>query len=703
MDFLNFLLPTIEHFSMLGYWLVFLLAFAESLAFIGLFVPGSVAVIFAGFLAAQGVLDIGDLFWFAAVGAILGDGLSYYLGRRGAISFRPENRIFKPELLEKGENFFKKHGAASVCWGRFVGWVRPVIPFVAGLFKLNRKTFFFYNILSGILWAAVHISVGYFFGQTWQVIMVWSSRLGVLVAAILGFFIVFYGLKWLIVKKGRMFYALLISVLSSIRQAVLANPDVCKFVNNHSRFFRFAKGRLNKNKFSGLPLTLLVVAFTYVLSLLLGIIEDVITFDPITQLDTRVVNLLFAFRSSELTDIFLWITMLGKWQVICVKALIVSILLWLWSKRVYILPFWLSLLGTEIFVWLGKLAFHRSRPEVAIYAEHSFSFPSGHAAIAVAFYGFIIYVLWRSLHGWKSKINILFAGLTVILAIGSSRLYLGVHFLSDVWGGYLVGVLWVIVAVSITEWLIKRNGDKLAVEPLHPKSLKLTSLALICITVLLYIGLTVKYHPLLKAVPVGQDRIMVLNRMDIFNNRKLPKYTETPTGKRQEPLNFVIVAHDDQRLVAVFRQAGWLLADEVSLGSVAKLAKAAILEGNYPTAPMTPSFWNAGVHDFGFEKPTTVNNVRERHHARFWKTDFETKDGKQIYVGTVSLDVGLKWGITHKIKPDIDTERELLFDDLYNVGAIFKFQKEQFVDPTLGWNFSGDPFFTDGKIYFIEF
>ena len=72
-----------------------------------------------------------------------------------------------------------------------------------------------------------------------------------------------------------------------------------------------------------------------------------------------------------------------------------------------------------------------------------------------------------------------------------------------------------------------------------------------------------------------------------------------------------------------------------------------------------------------------------------------------IYVGTASFDSGIKWGVTHRINPDIDTEQEFLFSDLQKTGRITDAQKQQFVDPKLGRNFSGDLFFTDGKLYVI--
>ncbi len=81
--YIDTLLPAIEHFRMLGYWAVLLVSLLESLAFVGVVVPGAVFVVFAGSLAAKGDFDLGDRVWFAFAGAILGDGISYRMGKGG--------------------------------------------------------------------------------------------------------------------------------------------------------------------------------------------------------------------------------------------------------------------------------------------------------------------------------------------------------------------------------------------------------------------------------------------------------------------------------------------------------------------------------------------------------------------------------------------------------------------------------------------
>ncbi len=694
MNYLNHFLPAIEHLGVFGYWLVLIISLLESLAFVGIIFPGSVLVVAVGFLSAHGYFDIGDLIWFAAIGAIIGDGVSYYMGTKGTKLFRNENKILKLSHLDRGKLFFKKHGNKSVFLGRFIGPIRSIVPFIAGLSKMDKLSFLFWNIASAFLWAAAHLFLGYFFGGAVKSIEVWSTRAGVFIL----FIFLFLALIWLVVKKGGRFFYFFKSVFISVKEAINTNPDVERFVKKHTIIFGFIKQRINTQRFSGLPLTLLFIAFVYILSLFLGIVKNVITSGPIISLDIRVDSLLYAFRDSELVKFFTWITVLARWEMVISFAATASIILWLWKKRTYIIPLLITIAGSGLFDLIGKFALHRERPEDAIYTENTFSFPSGHSTIAVAFFGFIIYILLRRKQKLKYKINILFFGLILILFIGLSRLYLGVHFLSDVWGGYLLGLLWLVIGIAISEWLISPNKS---VPNTPSRKIKLISAALIFAQIVFYTGFALNYNPPINKKAEKLNQIVISNASDILSDNTLPRFTETLTGENQEPISFIIIAKDDQSLIEYMQTVGWYLADRIDISSFARFEKSAFLKEDYPTAPMTPSFWNSKINDMGFEKPTDAKNARERHHARFWRTQFETTDGGLVYAGTASLDIGMKWFITHKIKSDIDTEREFLFSDLENGGSIFSYEKVQFVAPTLGNNFLGDQFFTDGKLYLI--
>jgi undecaprenyl-diphosphatase len=674
----------------------------ESLVFAGVIVPGSTLIILAGFLSSQGYLDIGDLIWFSAIGAILGDGISYYLGTKGTSLFHNENRWLRADHLDRGKQFFRKHGNKSVFLGRFIGPLRAIVPFIAGLSGMKKRKFLFWNIISAFLWSALHLLVGYFFGNAFTAIEVWSTRVGYAIGAIAVFLALIYVIRFITVKHGRQIAEFIRSISSSIANAISSNPDVRKLVKRYPAFFAFIKTRTDRKSFFGLPLTLIVIGFVYVLSLFFGIIQDVLASEAIVSADLRIANLLAYFRNPELTKVFLWITLLGKWQIVIGSAFIVSSILWLWKKRDYIIYLWLVLATDEIFSYLGKLLIHRDRPANPVYLEHSFSFPSGHAMVAIIFYGFLAYVLIRHAKSWKQKVNIFFGGLVVILAIGFSRLYLGVHYVSDVWGGYLLGFLLLTTLIALYEWRQWRKGS---VEHEHvaiAKKIKIATAGLILVNIIFYVGFAAQYHPPL--VPSIQTPVQIVDG-DIntyFIEHKIPKYSETLIGNPQEPLGFFFLAKDDNALIQGFEKTGWHLADRVDIKSVAKIAQTALLHRQYLNAPMTPSFWNATVNDFGFEKPTQANNVDERHHIRIWKTIMR-QGGVNVYVATASLDTAIKWLITHRISPDIDTEKMFIKDSLQSVDVFENLQEIQFVDPVLGQNFSNDAFFTNGKLFIVKF
>jgi undecaprenyl-diphosphatase len=429
-----------------------------------------------------------------------------------------------------------------------------------------------------------------------------------------------------------------------------------------------------------------------------GVVEDLITSDTIVAADIRIANLFFAFRTEGLTNVFTWITLLGKSQVILGFMAISVGLLWLRRKTYYIFPLFIAVTGSEVFTYLGKLAFHRPRPTLAVYAEHFFSFPSGHATIAVAFYGFVGYLLMRFAQSWNRKVNIFFVTILIIIAIGFSRIYLGVHYISDVWSGYLVGAMWLIIAVSLSEWLRQKEKEDRSKSPVG--GTRPISYVLVLIAILFYVGFAINYHRPPASVP-SYNAVLVSKSTDIFTNERM-KYTESLIGDKQEPLNCIFLAKDDSHLIAALQQAGWILTDKANISSFVKAIKALILKTPHPSAPILPAFWNAQIQDLSFAKVPGPNWLSNAHHIKIWRTNFLLKNGKKIYVGMVNANDGFKWGIMPKIAADLDTERELLYLDLNRTGKIENHLKVALVKPLIGKNIIGDQFFTDGKAYIVS-
>ena len=140
--------------------------FAESGLLIGILLPGDTLLLGAGILAAQGVLPVVPLALIVMASAVVGDNVGYSIGRRtGPRIFRKKDGIFfRHEHIEKAEKFYRKHGGKTIIMARFVPIVRTFAPLVAGVGKMPRKQFLYFNVIGGVLWGGGITFLGYWFG-----------------------------------------------------------------------------------------------------------------------------------------------------------------------------------------------------------------------------------------------------------------------------------------------------------------------------------------------------------------------------------------------------------------------------------------------------------------------------------------------------------------------------------------------------------
>jgi membrane protein DedA with SNARE-associated domain len=140
---------------------MFITAFGESFAFVGLVFPGTTLLIAAGVLIKSGALPFWPIMIGATLGAVFGDTLSYWVGRRfgGRLAgVWPFTR--NPRLLAGGVQFFHRHGGKSVFIGRFFGPVRAVIPLAAGMLRMSPRRFWIANVTSALVWAPLLLLTG---------------------------------------------------------------------------------------------------------------------------------------------------------------------------------------------------------------------------------------------------------------------------------------------------------------------------------------------------------------------------------------------------------------------------------------------------------------------------------------------------------------------------------------------------------------
>jgi membrane-associated protein len=157
----------ISTFGLIG---ILVIVFAESGLLIGFFLPGDSLLFTTGLLVADGQYLKYPL-WLVCllitIAAIAGDQVGYLFGRKvgPALFRRPNSRLFKQENLLKAHDFFEKYGARSIVLARFVPIVRTFTPIVAGVSRMNYRTFVIYNVVGGILWGTGVTVLGYFLGQ----------------------------------------------------------------------------------------------------------------------------------------------------------------------------------------------------------------------------------------------------------------------------------------------------------------------------------------------------------------------------------------------------------------------------------------------------------------------------------------------------------------------------------------------------------
>ncbi len=214
---------------------------------------------------------------------------------------------------------------------------------------------------------------------------------------------------------------------------------------------RWLAARLTTENFRGLPLTALVGLLIITVMTLSEVAENIVNTESMVQVDTAFTHWLFQARTSDMSQFFYGVTWMGSIYATVGALVIGSIVLFRQHKRRNVFILWFVVVGMAASVQLGKRTFVRARPaQVAYYPETGYSFPSGHSATAMAMYGLLGYWFIRGARRYRGLIGL--GAVLLILAVGFSRIYLGVHFLSDVLGGYLLGICWVIVGIVLTEW-----------------------------------------------------------------------------------------------------------------------------------------------------------------------------------------------------------------------------------------------------------
>jgi undecaprenyl-diphosphatase len=416
----------------LGDWtyaLVGGLAFLETGAFVGLVFPGETAVILGGAVAGQGETSIVvtiAIVWFCAWA---GDTTSFFIGRRLGRDFvlrhGPKVRI-TPERFEQVERYFERHGGKTILVGRFIGLVRALAPFIAGSSGMQYRGFVPFSVLGTGLWAAAFSILGYTLANSIDKATEIAGKgalvFGALVAVVVA---VVWASRFLREPENRQRVADRIETIPGIRRVA---PQL-----------RFLWGRVTPGGL-GLEFTTLMAVLSVSLFVVVGYAITVSGDPGPTQGDTVAFDVVDPLRAGWLTDLAKVVTALGSTVVLIPLALVATAVLGSRGRWAEVGVLLAAVVIILVAVPVLKDVIDRPRPAGGLVEASGNAYPSGHAAHSVFYAWLAITVAYRVRPGWTYGTALFVVGLVVTAAIGLSRVYLGVHYFSDVAGGWALGV-----------------------------------------------------------------------------------------------------------------------------------------------------------------------------------------------------------------------------------------------------------------------
>jgi membrane protein DedA with SNARE-associated domain/membrane-associated phospholipid phosphatase len=423
----------------LGDWtyvLVGVFAFLETGAFVGLVAPGETVVMLGGAVAGQGetsiVLTIA-IVWFCAWA---GDSASFMLGHRLGKDFvLRHGRMLRvtEERFAQVEGYFQRYGGRTILVGRFIGLVRALAPFIAGSSGMRYTAFVPYSILGTGAWATAFALIGYYAAQSLNeakdLVGKGLFAFALVVAVIVGIVV---GVRYLRDPANRAKAVGWMERKRPLRPLVKAG----RAVKPQARFLwdRVTPGHL------GLEFTALIAALA-VGGFVFAAYAITVSDNPgPTAADNAAMDVARDLQAGWLTDVAKAVTTLGTTEVVLPLAVIAAVWLAVHRHWAEVAVLAIGLLVIYVGVEVTKDALDRPRPEGALVGFSGSSYPSGHAAHSVLYTWLALTATVRLRPGRAGGSALIVLGLALTAAIGLSRVYLGAHYLSDVAGGWALGV-----------------------------------------------------------------------------------------------------------------------------------------------------------------------------------------------------------------------------------------------------------------------
>jgi membrane-associated phospholipid phosphatase len=486
------------------------------------------------------------------------------------------------------------------------------------------------------------------------------------------------------------------SLVLSIWNGLAENTYVKSITKSQSPPIMWFRRRLKRDTPFGLPLTITLLISLFFFVNFMSILVTVASKSSLTSVDIRILNLIPSIRTSTQTTFFRIVTTLANSETIIILMLVMASMFWKKKQKLLAGLVIVVAAGEESVTYAIKLIVQRMRPSEALrlIRENGYSFPSGHAVRATVLFGLLAYVVYKSYTSTRARILTLGLYFLSVFLVAASRIYLGVHYPTDVWGSFLLGSSILVIVIGMLEISSRYNiiGNKKLLIP--NRTMLVVPVATLAFAVIAS-SFLVRIQPIMFT-----PTFVTVQSIDESTVQKLSLYSETLTGSRMEPINFIFVGYQNQ-IEKSFESHGWYKADPSTLNNTLRALAVGFQGGQYLRAPVTPSYLNFKPENIAFEQSTATHSLKQRHHTRLWQTGYAMPDGRPIWVATASFDEGVEFAgsaklPTHHIDPNIDAERTYITKSLGFGNNLINV-----VEPQLGHNASGDGFFTDGKAEII--
>ncbi|GAA4472713.1 bifunctional DedA family/phosphatase PAP2 family protein [Phytohabitans houttuyneae] len=454
-----------------AYAVVAVLATAESL-FLGLVLPGELVLVLGGLLAFHGRVSLTVMLVLAAAGSVGGYLLAYAIGRRYGPALRTSRlgRRIGPTRWAAVDKALVKRGARAILFGRLVGVLRAVMPMAAGMARMRFRTFATYAAVGGLIWGPGSVLIGYFAGGSYQKVAAVTGPAGVVLVILLVLIgVVTASARWIATHPER---------LRAAVDQVVDRPYVLGLRRRYRRELAFIARRFTPGGALGLSLTVGLVVIGLAGWAFGRILTDVLHKDELATPDSPVAAWLAERRTAWLTGFMRVLTALGSGQVAVVLLGISVVVL---ARKGYRWPTALMVFavagGTNVLVNSIKLLTTQTWPDIAnvLTAAPAYAFPSGHSAQAAATYGVIAYLLAGRLRRWGHRVSVWALAVLVMMLVGFSRLYLGAHWLPDVFGGFALGAAWSALVITTFGVLVRGARTRESTPATHPDTAPLAA------------------------------------------------------------------------------------------------------------------------------------------------------------------------------------------------------------------------------------